>query len=270
MPLGSSTGCLDVLDELVALAACLKIDIRGVLVEDSALSDLAGYRLVTAFSRRIIDAHAIEGMMRQERTTIQHIVEATAGRYRVPVHLEVARWRTAIEVVQSAEDRDLIVLPRSSKGRTMFPGSASSRWVQTIQAAILATRRSLLVVGTPKSLRRRVYAAFDGTPSSTEALEVAATIAASPQSNALVVLLLAADRTEAERLKQRARAHLQAPGVSVSFEVITPNPAKPFWLAIPGHENGLLVLGGETQALLQSGDLQVVPERARCSVLLIR
>lgn len=268
----ASASCLDALDELAALAAGLEFEMRTVFIEDTDLLDLVGHRVLTAYSAQShasLDSQTIERTMRHRAAAAERAVAAAAARGRVPVHFEVRRGRTALEVVRSAGEDELIVISRQARGFTVTRDSARQRVGPAAREILGTTKRPVLVLGSVGSLTGPLYAVFDGTRASLRALEFTAAIAGSPKSRTVVVLLLAADGEDAARLKRAAQAQLAPHGVTAVYQTVRTDGLEALVAALSLREEGVLVLDGG-QALLQDSGAQELMERLQCSILLVR
>jgi hypothetical protein len=269
--LDASASTLDALDDIARLASRLEIEMQGLFVEDTDLLDLAGHRVVAAYPTRhhaALDHDTIERTMRHQVAEARRAIEAAAARLQIPTTFEVRRGRTAVEVVRSASDHDLIVISRQARGFTLTRESAGHRAGMAVREVIRETKRPVFVIGDRASLSGPLYAAFDGTLSSNHALEFAANIAERRDGGTMTVLLMASSRDEAKGLREAADAHLAAHGLKADFVTILEGGISALCEAIAARRSGVLVLGAD-QAVLEGG-AQDVLENLGCSILLVR
>ena len=268
--LDASADCLNALDELASLANRMELELSGVLVEDTDLLDLAGHRIVTAYPTRVhspLAPEAIERTMRNHVNRARRAVAAAATRRRMPINVEVRRGRTALEVVRSARDEDLIVISRQARGFTTTRQSIRPRAGPTTREVVRNAQRSVFVLGSPESLKGPLYLAFDGTAWSARALDFALAVCARSKMTTVTVLLMV-DDLEAHELKRSVLARMATRDITADFETVSGVDLGSLAKAMVGREESVLVLGGHEG--VQADDVQELIERVGCSVLLVR
>ena len=274
-----SSPSLETLDDLAALASRLEVELQGLIVEDTDLLALAGHRVVTTFSTRaglVLDSKTIERTIRRHVDAARRAIESAALRRQVRATFEVRRGRTVLELIRSAERDDLLVVSRhassfASIGTTRDstkPGAGS-----TAQDILRNTQQSVFILGSVESLKGPLYPVFDGTPSSTHALELATKICARSKDKPLVVLLWATDPTDEKELQRSAQRVVARHDVLSSYKTVAANEgngAATLCASLAANrEEGILVLSGG-QDVAREGAVQDVLKRVGCSVLLLR
>lgn len=272
--------CLDALDEVVGLAATLQAEIRGVVVEDTDLRDLAGYTVLSPQLGRgasTLERSTIDRALGLHVSQARHAVEVAARRRRLPVSFEVRRGRTAPEVLRSSSTGDLIVVSRHACGFALGRESAHASAVPmgispTTRDIVRATAQPMVIVTSATSLRGPIYAVYDGSPTSTLGLALAMRLQQHSATRPVSVLLMARDHDAAAELRQRARTQLASGGACAEFALIVPGRLDTLCVTLSRREAGLIVIANDQRVLRHgpgdnlidrlAGSLLVVPELA--------
>lgn len=263
---------LENLDEVVALAARLEAEIQGLFVEDTDFLGLAGHMVVQAYpsgtrARQALDPEAIQRTLRRQTERARRAVENAARRRRVRASFEVRRGRTAMALLESAGDDDLIVMSRTTRGFGVDLGGARARTGAAVREVVRSTTRSVIVLGEAVNLSGPLFVAFDGSPQSEAAIEFAATIAERRGGGELVILLPAGG--DAAKMEAQAKAMLDAHTLKASYETLEKDGVEAICAAVSRRHGGVLAVAAD-QPWPGPDTVPDLLERIACSVVLVR
>ncbi len=256
------------------LAARLRAELLGLFVEDAELlrlTDLPFAQQVGSFSavsRRLAPGE-LARQLRGQAERARRQIAAGAARAAVSFHFDVVRGVVRREVAAAARAGELLSLGRVGSSRLRRLGSVA-------REAVVHGRGELLVLPEMGRLALPVVTAFGDSPGSRRALGAAAHLLAhlSAQGRAagrFVVLLVAADDGQAERLADEVRRHLAAAGLphAARFRRARPGDHRALTRAVAAERAGTLVLPAASP-LVHADDLETVVAALDCAVLLVR
>ncbi|HHW85596.1 MAG TPA: universal stress protein [Chloroflexi bacterium] len=169
------------------VAAALKLELRGLYVEDINLLHLCGLPFgleigsFTANPRRLEQAH-MERDFRIQASLLRKIMADVAGRQRVSWSFKVVRGGVTQEVLAAGSAAHMVSLGRV--GTT--PGKRTG---STAQAVVRNTQRPVIVQSAQNALSGPFTAIYLGDPSSDHAIELAAQLAKAHNAHVDVLML---------------------------------------------------------------------------------
>lgn len=263
--LDASPASLAALDLAADLAVRYQAELMGVYVEDINLLRSADIPLVKEIgyysaSPHKIDSPNIERQLRAQARRIERILASIAKKANLRWSFRSTRGLIHGELINAAEDTDLIIL-----GKTGWSGS--SRMGSTArEVAVQAPIQSLILLhkvrpGTP------VMVAYDGSSASLRAFQAARMIRDSEIP--LHVLLLAETEEDAGRLKTEVKKLSAGEKHTPKFRwVVNIKGNRVSQLAmISGCD--VVVLPADTESFEPEALLDILNE-ADCAVLLVR
>lgn len=253
--LDASSYSLAALRTAAELAALLDIELEGLFVEDINLLHLCGFPFnqeigsYTGAPRRL-DNSAIERELRAIAATIHNAINKADFNPPVRWSFQVRRGPVVKELLDAAQNADLLSLGRSGQRKRSSLGS-------TARAIVEKSRRPLLLMGAEGGLVYPLIAVYTGSAAAQRALEWLATL--SRQSRRLARVLLVArpgDPQSIGELEKEARAVLG--NLPVEF---IPVRYGNVLMTLAAHNHGTLVLPGEQASLVaeHTGPTLIVP-----------
>ncbi len=203
--LDASPHSLAALQAATELAARLNAELVGLYVEDINLLRLAELPIAREFSyysgtTKQLDRENIEIQLRAQASQARRALRILAEEARLRHTFRVARGIVHVELVQAAEEVDLVILGRSGWSRRRQLGS-------TTRMIIERSPRHILIMQPGVIQRLALGVIYDGSPISQRALAVAATLLHPGES--FVILILADSVDNAHRLQEEALEFLQ-------------------------------------------------------------
>lgn len=263
--LDTSPHSVAALEAAVQLAEEWGAELVGLFVEDLDLLRLAQLpfaREVSAYSARLraIGPEDLELQLRAQAARLRRQMARLAMRRGVQWSFEVSRGDIVAELLDQAEDADLVILGKTgwSESRTM--GSTTRLVVTKARGRVLIIRRTQRLV---PSLR----IVFDGSDAAVQAL-LSAAMLAEREARELSVLLVAEEKGEISDLRRQAAKMLRQRGLSARYRALTdPGPNE---LAEAAEAlDCVLVLPAEIEGLTGDEMLKFLDD-LECSVLFVR
>lgn len=271
--LDSTSDNLATVNSVVALAARLGAELRGVFVEDMDLLDL----LRVAGPEPGADADGrVRRALRVQAGLSRQALEKAARRSGVATSFEVRRGRIAAEILASSAQADLTIIGWSSGGFAVRaagfrgrPGSVARTVAEGAKGSVLLLRQGFDADGP-------VLVPYDDSTAARRALAVASAVAHEKEREIMVLLLnRRAELTDA--WKPRVREILAARGRGAKFVRL------PAATVGPGVRTGIeqvcwtartrrarLVVLGSGLALIRGAAARRLLEGIDNSVLLVR
>lgn len=263
--LDTSPHSVAALEAAVQLAAEWGAELVGLFVEDLDLLRLAQLpfaREVSAYSARLraIGPEDLELQLRAQAARLRRQMARLAMRRGVQWSFEVSRGDIVAELLEQAEDADLVILGKTgwSESRTM--GSTTRLVVTKAVGRVLIIRRTQRLVPSLRII-------FDGSEASVQAL-LAAAMLAEREARELSVLLVAEEKEEISELRRQAASMLRQRGLSARYRALTdPDPND---LAEAAEAlDCVLVLPADIEGLAGDEMLKFLDD-LECSVLVVR
>jgi hypothetical protein len=179
----------------------------------------------------------------------------------------VRRGRTALTLLESAGEDDMIVISRATRGFGVDFAGARSRTGAAVREIVRSTTRTVFVLGDAVNLSGPLFVAFDGSPQSEAAIAFAATIAERRSGGELVILLPPA--SDEPKLQAQADALLAAYGLKAGSETLGEDGVEAICAAVSRRRGGVLVVSAD-QPWPGPGAVPDLLERIACSVVLVR
>jgi nucleotide-binding universal stress UspA family protein len=220
----SSPGSLAALRTAADLASRLESELVGLYVEDVDLVRLSGYtfiREVSFYSGTFyeVSQSRTELMLHSQANTVRRALADLRRHESIRTRFLTARGKIATEILQAAEDANLLVLGKTGWSRGRKLGS-------TAQMVVALARQNTLILPEEARFMPPLAVIFNGEPASTDALEFAEELLDEDQPGEhpdLAVIIPAADITEARALHARLEEWLKAHHRSARY----------FWLVGP-------------------------------------
>jgi hypothetical protein len=173
----------------------------------------------------------------------------------------------ATTLLESADEDDLIVISRTTRGFGVDLSGARARTGAAVREIVKSTTRSVFVVGEEVTLSGPLFVAFDGSPQCEAALGFAAGISERRGGGELVFLLKPGGAADA--LKKKASEALERFGLKASFETPKEDTVAALCGAVSRRRGGVLVVAAN-QPWPGPAAVPDLLERIACSVLLVR
>jgi nucleotide-binding universal stress UspA family protein len=253
--LDASPHSLAALQSAAELAARLNADLLGLYVEDInlvRLGMLPNARQVAYFSAtlRAYGPAQVEEELRSQANQARRALTQAARRAHLRSEFRVTRGVIPVELIQAAQEADLIILGKSgwSRGRRM--GS-------TTRLLVAQSPRQMLVLQHGTRLGLNLAAIYSGSPLSQKALRAAADLLQGV-SGCLTIYLVADDIEQARHLQDQASTWLRERQLGAGFR----------WLIQPSAPNLARTLETEQfGALIIPGDCEKIPPDVLASLI---
>lgn len=241
--LDASPRSLAALDAAVEFAARMQAELAGLFVEDVELLRLAE----SPFAREILCPSAtvapvhragMESKLRAQSERAKKALAAAADRARVPWSFRTARGHLASEVLAAAAEADLLALAAigCAFGQGFRLGSSAlERAASTIPVLLLPER------GLP--FKGDLIVLYDGSHDAKRRISIAADLAHAGV-NRITVLLAAADKERAARMRDDLDPVLKEAGAEVHYRSYDPKDEATLLRAVKAEGASVLVLPG--------------------------
>ena len=262
--LDASISGLSALEAAVALASRLEAELIGLFVEDADLLKLAALPFAREVGfpsarRRRLGSVEMERSLRAQASRAEAALIAAAERRSVRCSFRVVRGRVAEQVLEAATEVDLLALGRAQP-RAWRAGSTARVIVGAVSCPV-----PLLSPGAP--VRPPVAVVYDGSAESARALLLAQRLV-QPESDALTIMVIAADTDDAQRLRKQAAGLLEGSGFTAGYVTVLDTEASGIAQAARRLDVGTLVLAASLR--LKSAALEELLMRLDCAVFLVR
>lgn len=258
--LGREASDTALLDTLARFASESAAELAGLFVEDVDLLRLAQLPFAREISlltsaERPLDPAEIERQLKVQAAAVQRTLASTAERAGVAWSFQVMRGPTAMQLVETTVDVDLLVLAGAQ------PDLSQRAYLHVTTSAPAPSPWGRAAPSAP------VMVAYDRSASAGRALEVGSRLARADR-RPLVVLLIADSDQAAERLRARAAARLE--GEPATYRrVAGDDHLADLLLEARRAGAGMLVLG-TGQAAFEPDVIKRLREGLRCPALLVR
>ena len=247
-----------------SLATRLDTEVIGIFVEDInllRLAELPFIQEVGYFSARSypMSSQGIERQLRSSNRWLQQVFQMLSSNTNIRWSLRTIRGSIAAELLDSVLDTDLLIL-----GRTGLPGMRQVGPI--VRSLINRAPTQSLIINRPVRPGTRVIILYDGSASSRKAL-LACELVIAPE-NPVIVLIIAPDFEQAQRLQAQAQAELVAATNRTRYHGLRGADAILLAQLARREERGVLVLPAESDALPVDSLLALL-DRTDCSVLLV-
>lgn len=220
--LDASPHSLAALTAAVELAARFRAELSGLFVEDDNLLRLANLPFVrevglyTATQRQVTEDE-MQRQMRVQSRTIRRIFTGSSQRAHVRWQFRTARGPVLTEVIAAAGEADVLVLGRSGWS------ALHRRQLGSTVRGIISERFGLALIAHERSYFGPPLAVvYDGSQIADRTLLAAETInRAADEDQTLLVVLLAHDKDEAEKMQKQAQDQLEGRDGNVRFHWLT-------------------------------------------------
>ncbi|HLE13703.1 MAG TPA: universal stress protein [Anaerolineales bacterium] len=260
----ASSQSLTALRVAASLATRLDTEVIGIFVEDINLLRLAEMPFIQEvgyFSARSypMSSQGIERQLRSSNRWLQQVFQMLSSNTNIRWSLRTIRGSIAAELLDSVLDTDLLIL-----GRTGLPGMRQVGPI--VRSLINRAPTQSLIINRPVRPGTRVIILYDGSASSQKAL-LACELVIAPE-NPVIVLIIAPDFEQAQRLQAQAQAELVAATNRTRYHWLRGADAILLAQLARREECGVLVLPAESDALPVDSLLALL-DRTDCSVLLV-
>jgi len=242
--LDASHHSLAALEAAAELAASMEAEIRYPSVVPVRLDRV---RMERALRAQAAQAH-------------QALARACEGRH-IKWSFRVVRGEVAPEVLAAAMEADLLTLGKASRPLTL-----RVRLGSTARAAAARAPCCVLLLQRDVGIRPPVLVTYDGTPSTQQALTMAARLA-QKQGGDLTILIIADAPDAAQRLQAQVSDLLRGRGLAVRYRRLTDPGAATLIHEVRTEGSGVLVL---SSTVLPQETLQTLLDEVGCPVLLMR
>lgn len=264
--LDASPPSLAALRAAAELAARLDAELVGLFVEDITLLRLAELpfaretSLLTRSSQEFNREH-IEQHLRSRARQARRALQALANRQHLRWSFRVAKGIIARELLNAAEEYDLIILGKSGWSRRRRLGS-------TARVLISEAPHQAMILQQGAHLGLPIGVIYDGSSLSRKALSEAVHLLFH-REGWLVVLILASTQERAQALQKEIGLELHGRGLHVHFRWLVNADSTRLSELARGEKVGLLIVPGETQ-ILQGEALADLLNRTEVPVLVLR
>ncbi len=264
--LDGSHHSLAALKAAVELASNLEAVLQGLFVEDINLLRVAGLPGALEIrypftSTRRLDRTRMERQLRAQAEQARRALAAACEREQVQWSFRVARGDVAAEVLEAALEADLLSLGKASR-----PLIQRARTGSTARVAATQAPRSVLLLSRDADIRPPVVALYDGSPTTQQALLMAARLAR--QKGEYLFILILADTLEvAEQLQIQVSDRLRGPDLLIHYRPLIGDGVEALIEAVLQERSGVLVFG---DTILQSEEMQMLLDEVDCPVLIVR
>lgn len=211
----ASPHSLAALDASVDLADKLRVELRGLYIEDENLLRLAELPFAREFrfsrtDSQKIDAKQMAEQVRLQSTLAERHFNELATKRNIKHSFHVGRGSIGIELQNEAEETDLLVLGRISRSLLQ-----TSRLGSTAKTALFAGQQSLLLTHTNADLSQPVLLIYDGTESSEKALAMSRVICG--ENGRYNILINTEDDQQAKDIKKHLDHYFEVNKITGSF-----------------------------------------------------
>lgn len=266
--LDASPPSLAALEAAAMLAARINAELLGVFIEDVNLVRLAGLPFAAEIGvllprTRPLAEEEMERHLRAQRTRAEEALERVAHRLQLRWSFRVARGQIVTELLAAALDADLMALGAVSTQmiRRAWLGS-------TTQALMAHAARPLLITPRGATVRSPIAVVYTGSPGSLQALSLARYVVEQLSDGELVVLLIADDAEQEERLREAAAARLEASPVGARYRWLVEPDANELARALRAERTGTVVFATDVREL-DAESVRRLLERMDVALLLI-
>ena len=267
--LDASPPSIAALEAAAALAVRVNAELLGVFIEDVNLLRLAGLPFaaeigVLAPRTRPFASDEMEQHLRAQRVRAEAALVRVAERLQLRWSFRVARGQIVPELLAAAMEADLMAL-----------GSMSTQMIRrawlgsTTQALMARAARPLLIAPHGATVRLPIAVVYTDSPGSAQALALAQYVCERLGDGELVVLLIADDAEQEERLRRTAAARLEASHGTVRYRWLVEADANALARALRAERAGTLVFATDVGEL-DAQSLRQLLERMDIAVLLVR
>jgi nucleotide-binding universal stress UspA family protein len=267
--LDASHHSLAALEAAAELAASLEAELQGLFVEDVNLLRVAGspvareVRYPSATAVRL-DPARMERALRAQATQARRAIAVCCRQRRVKWSFRVVRGEVAPEVLAAATGADLLSLGKASRplvGRALRVHLGS-----TAQAVATQAPGPVLLLQRDVGIRAPVIVAYDGSPTSRQALMIASRLA-QKHGGYLSTLILAGTPEDLRRLKDEISGLLRGRRLMLRYRRLTDAGAATLTHELRSEGSGMLVL---SSTIMQPDAVCALLDEVECPVLLVR
>jgi hypothetical protein len=263
-----ATCCRTALESAVELAARLGAELHGLFVEDVNLlrsADLSVVRQVSLLTA--CTENFDSGTTRRELCVVaaraeQHLA-ASATRRDLVWSFRKTRGRVSEVVSEAAEDADVLVV-QAGHGSYALQTTGDV----AVRAALIAVRKSLLILQPEVRLGRRVLVVYDSIEEGDRLLDTAAGLRDDPDR--VVDVLLVGETTEETRALSEAVERWQRDSrVPFRARLFLASTLSQLGRELQDYRSGLLVLAGRCR-LLRDREATCLIDAFACPVFVLR
>jgi nucleotide-binding universal stress UspA family protein len=252
------------------LATQMRAELQGLFVEDVNLLRLASLPFAQELSlvsaqRRRLERPEVERQLRVQARRLRQLFEAMLAQQRLHGRFRVARGRVQQQILQAAEQADLIIL-----GRAFQVDTGPERLGRATRAVVSRVPGLILLMEKGAELRPPIVIVYDGSSSSRRALDAALALQEeSDMDMPLTVIIWGDGEAEADTLKGEVNVWRQARSVTVRYKALTDAEPNGLALCIQREACGVLVLPARGQILRDETVLDLI-EKVALPVLLVK
>lgn len=239
----------EALELAASLAARRRAELLAVFVEDINLLNLAELPFAKEIDRasgveRELDNLRLARAQKSRISQVQHALDQIIAKLQIQASFRIVRGHFVQAVLSTAEELDILFLCHREE-----PAEMLSDWRRRVHAK------------APARPSKPVWAIFDGSPKSRQALLIAAELATSEPCQ-LCIALPAKTDTEAHALRQGASETLAGSSLFPSFVTVSPGDTPTLLRQLRQSFCRLLVASRDademTKALTEAGACPVV------------
>lgn len=264
--LDASAPSLAALEAAATLAARVDAELLGVFIEDVNLVRLAGLPFaaevgVLSARARSLAPEEMERLLALQRRRAEQALARVAQRLRLRWSFRVVRGQIVSELLAAAIEADLMAL--GATGTQM----RRRAWLGSTAQAILAqTVRPVLITLRGASLRLPIAVVCSDSTGSMQALALAAYVAERLDGGELIVLLLADDAEQEERLRRAITARLARANTKARYGWLVEADVDELARRLRSERAGTLVLAGDA-GVFDAKSVRRLLERTDVTVL---
>lgn len=264
--LDASAPSLAALEAAATLAARVDAELLGVFIEDVNLVHLAGLPFaaevgVLSARARSLAPEEMERLLALQRRRAEQALARVAQRLRLRWSFRVVRGQIVSELLAAAIEADMMAL--GATGTQM----RRRAWLGSTAQAILAqTVRPVLITLRGASLRLPIAVVCSDSTGSMQALALAAYVAERLDGGELIVLLLADDAEQEERLRQAITARLARANTKARYGWLVEADVDELARRLRAERAGTLVLAGDA-GVFDAKSVRRLLERTDVTVL---
>ncbi len=264
--LDASPQSLAALEAAADLASSLNAELVGMFVEDInlvRLAELPGTHEVGASSAstRPLETGPLERQLRARAERARRSLMRIAERFNLRWSFRVARGSIETELLEAANETDLVILGRAG-------WSGRRRLGSTARALLSQAPRRALVLEAGERLQPTLMAVYDGSATAIRALETAADMALQRRGR-LIVGIAGSDEDQISQHEREAQEWLGQRGLQAQLRRLRRADSSELAQMIQAREDCMLVLPGES-ALLRGKPLAEALGDFKCPVLVVR